>query len=444
MKRFFKAVLFLLVVVIGYFGYTTYPKLDIVTGFSAKSVASHYFIGHQSQQKTEKEDNNISSLSLAKNKIDTISKTVTASVLGIKSRKAQFKEGVGAILLPPNIESLPKTFNTPNRFYEKIEKPFPYGELEQKDTIFSTINYDKLNKAISEAFTPKNKTRGVLVIYKDKIISEKYADGFTKNSLFLGWSMTKSVTNAVLGVLEKEGKISLDQRTLFPAWNDDARKNITLRNLLNMNSGLAWDEDYTQISDVTKMLFLASDMSQVQKEKPLIAKPNNAWNYSSGTTNMLSGFIRNQFPTQQEYLDYWYKALIDKIGMHSMIIETDFTGNYVGSSYGWATARDWAKFGLLYLHNGNWDGQQVLNPSWVAFSKTPTKGSKGVYGGHFWLNAGKKFKDVPQDMFSCNGYQGQYVFIIPSKNLVVVRTGLLENPDFDANHFLSQIIQSIQ
>lgn len=443
MKKITRTLFFLLFIALGYFGYTTYPKLDIITGFSAKSIASHYYIGYQSQLKTEKEDNNIPSLSLSKNKIDTVTRTVTASVLGIKSRKAQYKQGVGAILLPPGIESLPKNLNPPNRFYEKKDKPFPYGDLEQKDTVFTTVNYDKLNKAITEAFDAKNKTRSVLVVYKDKILIEKYADGFTKNSLFLGWSMTKSITSAVLGILEKKGKINLDQNNLFPEWKDDARKNITIRNLLNMNSGLAWDEDYTQISDVTKMLFLASDMSQVQKEKPLIAKPNNAWNYSSGTTNLLSGFIRNQFATHQEYQDFWYEALIDKIGMHTMIIEPDFSGNYVGSSYGWATARDWAKFGLLYLHNGNWDGEQIINKSWVDFSKTPTHGSNGVYGGHFWLNAGKKFKDVPQDMFSCNGYQGQYVFIIPSKDLIVVRTGLLENPEFDVNNFLSKIINAL-
>ena len=119
-------------------------------------------------------------------------------------------------------------------------------------------------------------------------------------------------------------------------------------------------------------------------------------------------------------------------------VSTDFDGNYIGSSYAWATTRDWAKFGLLYLYHGNWNGVQVLDPSWVDFTKKPSVGSAGVYGGHFWLNAGGKFPDVPKDMFSCNGFQGQRVWIIPSKDLVIVRTGLHEYPFFDINQFLSE------
>ena len=207
---------------------------------------------------------------------------------------------------------------------------------------------------------------------------------------------------------------------------------------------MEWVEDYNNISDVTKMLFLAEDMTQTQLKKPLTSKPNESWNYSSGITNLLSGFIRNQFKTHQEYLDFWYAELIDKIGMHSMLIETDASGNYIGSSYGWATARDWAKFGLLYLHNGNWNGKQILSQSWVEYSKTPTNTSNGQYGAQFWLNAGGVYPNVPKDLFSCNGYQGQHVFIIPSKELVIVRFGLAENPVFNIDTFLAEIIATIK
>jgi CubicO group peptidase (beta-lactamase class C family) len=148
-------------------------------------------------------------------------------------------------------------------------------------------------------------------------------------------------------------------------WKNDERSKITLNDLLHMNSGLEWEEDYTKISDVTKMLFQAEDMSQSQIDKPLVGKPNNTWNYSSGTTNLLSGILRKQFKTHQEYLDFWYNSLLDKIGMNSALIETDMAGNFVGSSYGWATTRDWAKFGLLYLHKGNWNGEQLFDESWV-------------------------------------------------------------------------------
>ncbi|MDO9260407.1 MAG: serine hydrolase, partial [Flavobacteriaceae bacterium] len=195
---------------------------------------------------------------------------------------------------------------------------------------------------------------------------------------------------------------------------------------------------------VTKMLYLDRDMTQTQLDKSLVGTPNNSWNYSSGTTNLIARFIRNQFKTQQEYLDFWYSELIDKIGMNSMVIETDLSGNYVGSSYAWATVRDWAKFGLLYLHQGNWNGEPILNKSWIDYSVTPTNTSNGEYGAQIWLNAGKKYPNAPKDMFSCDGYQGQHIFIIPSKDLVIVRMGLTEAPEFDFNNLLKEILVAIE
>jgi hypothetical protein len=211
-----------------------------------------------------------------------------------------------------------------------------------------------------------------------------------------------------------------------------------------MNSGLEWEENYDAISDVTKMLFFEKDMTKSQLKKPATFEPNSHWNYSSGTTNLLSGILRNQFKTHQEYLDFWYTTLIDKIGMNSMFIETDMEGNYVGSSYGWATTRDWSKFGLLYLHKGNWNGEQLLDESWIKYTATPTLTSGGNYGAHFWLNASGKFPDVPRDMYYCSGYQGQMVAIIPSLEMIIVRMGLKEDPEFDFNGFLKGIITSIK
>lgn len=448
MKKIWKAILLLFLLVTLFLYFTLYPKLDIVSGFSAKSVASHLFIAGRPQSQTEAEDNDIKSIKLATNKVNLKEKSVTSSAFGLKKRKAIYKEGLGVILLPEGKENEAINIPAPNRNFKVSEKPFPYGNTKQKDTVFGNIDYKKLHNAVLNAFDHtgenKKKTRAVLVIYKDHIIAEKYKTGFNKNSILLGWSMTKSITSAVLGILEKQGKITLNQTHLFKEWEKDSRKNIRIKNLLNMNSGLAWDESYDKISDVTKMLFIAEDMPSVQLHKKQIGKPNESWNYSSGTTNLLSGFIRKQFKTEQAYLDFWYRELIDKIGMHSMVIEPDFKGNLVGSSYGWATARDWAKFGLLYLHNGNWNGEQIINKSWVDFTKKPTNTSNGVYGGHFWLNAGGVYPDVPRDLFSCNGYQGQRVYIIPSKNLVIVKFGLVEGKDFDANNFLKEIVEAIR
>ena len=447
MKKILKYGLLLLVLALVYVVYANYPRLDIITGFSAKSVCSCTFEAGRDLKSIEEGDNDIDMVNYAKNKINFEEKSVTSSVFGLKKRTAVYKEGVGCILIPEG-ENTNIAFN-PIRKISQSELPYPYGNSPEKDTIFSNIDYKLLDMAVENAFDcegyeQKNKTRAIVVLYNGQPIAEKYASGFSRETKMLGWSMTKSITSAVLGILEKQGKIKLEQANLFKEWEKDDRSKITLNNLLQMNSGLEWTEDYNTISDVTKMLFLEPDMTKPQLYKSLIGQQNKSWNYSSGTTNLLSGFIRNQFKSHQEYLDFWYAELVDKIGMNSMTIEADLAGNYVGSSYSWATARDWAKFGLLYLHKGNWNGEQLLNESWVTYSATPTNGSNGEYGAHFWLNAGGKYPNVPKDLYSCNGYQGQHVFIIPSRDIVIVRFGLAENPKFDVNIFLSEVLDAIK
>ena len=416
-----------------------YPKLNIIAGYSAKNAASSVFLAERSLAFTDATDNNFSPINLATDKIDFNNKFATSSALGLLTRKAIFREGLGAVLTLDKSDEA-ANYLQPKRVKPDNVTPYPYGNGPQKDTLFANINYEKLNKKVASVFDIE-KTRAVVVIYKDQIIAEKYADGFDKNSKILGWSMTKSITSTIFGILQYQKKISVYDTSPIKSWQNDARKNITIHNLLQMNSGLEWDENYDEISDATKMLFLERDMTKSQEKKPLKGKINASWNYSSGTTNLLSGIIRNQFKTNQEYLDFWYTNLIDKIGMNSMTLETDLAGNYVGSSYAWATARDWAKFGLLYLHKGNWEGDQLFDESWVDYVSTPTPTSDGTYGAQFWLNATPTFKDVPKNMFYADGYQGQRVYILPDQDLVVVRMGLFQ---MDENAFLSGIISSIK
>ena len=447
MKKLFRFVGLALLLTLLFFGYTTYPKLDLISGFSVKSMASGHFIDDRSLETIEKNDNAIPKIDWATNAIDETGKLAISSVFGLKKRKAIYREGLGATLINDDFD-VAKPYNVPKRTKNKTNLPFPYGDKEQKDTVFGNLDYSKLEKAVANAFdtngVQSKRTRSIIVIYKDKIIAEKYAPGIDKNSKILGWSMTKSITATMFGILQKQGKIDINKRAPIIEWANDERAKITINDLLHMNSGLEWEEDYTKISDVTNMLFLAEDMTQSQINKPLIGKPNTTWNYSSGTSNLLSGILRKQFKTHQEYLDFWYAALIDKIGMHSMLVETDMAGNYVGSSYSWATTRDWAKFGLLYLHKGNWNGEQLFNADWAKYVATPTNGSEGGYGGHFWLNAGGYMPDAPRDVYSANGYQGQRVFILPSQEMVIVRMGLSEDKTFDFNGLLKGVVGSIR
>ena len=424
-----------------------YPKLDLISGFSAKNVASAHFIDGRSLKAIEEGDNDIPLVSQATNSIDEAAKSATSSVFGLKKRTAIYREGLGAVLIDDDYD-VSAPFLVPKRNMQPLPLPFPYGNAEPADTAFANINYDKLTRAVDNAFDKKGqkqkRTRSVLIIYKDKIIGEKYADGFSKTSKILGWSMTKSITATMFGILQHQKKLNISAPAPIAEWQKDNRKKITVSDLLHMNSGLQWDENYEEISDATTMLFKAKDMTRSQIDKPAVAAPNMKWNYSSGTSNLLSGILRKQFATHQQYLDFWYSALIDKIGMQSTIVETDMSGNYVGSSYCWATTRDWAKFGLLYLHNGNWNGEQLFDESWVRYVTTPTNTSNGRYGAHFWLNAGEHYPDAPRDMYSANGFQGQMIFIIPSKDIVIVRMGLQEYPGFNFNLFLKEILASIE
>ena len=416
-----------------------YPKLNILAGYSAKNTASSVFLGERSLSFTNTTDNNFSPVNLATNAIDKQKKTASSSVFGLLTRKSIIREGLGSVLTLDKKDEK-SNYKTPKR--RKIVNhtiPYPYGNGSHKDSVFESIDYKKLNETVNSIFGVR-KTRVVLVLYKDQIIAEKYSEGFTKDSRILGWSMTKSIMSTVFGILEHQQKINIQDKAPVESWQNDARKEITIHNLLQMNSGLEWDENYNEISDATKMLFLERDMTKVQEEKPLIGKPNETWNYSSGTSNLLSGILRDQFNNHQSYLDFWYTNLIDKIGMNSMILESDLAGNYVASSYAWATARDWGKFGLLYLHNGAWNGEELFTKEWIDYVTTPTPTSNGSYGAQFWLNTEKQLKDVSQNMYFADGYQGQGVYILPDEDLVIVRFGLAPIE----NEFLKGIIQSIQ
>lgn len=447
MKKFLKVFAVLLLIALIYLRAAIYPQLDLISGFSAKSVASGHFIDGRNLQTIQQGDNDIPKVDWATNKIHGKQAFVTSSVYGLKERKAIYRPGLGATLINDDFD-VTEPYEVPHRNLPTNTESvaFPYGDDGAIDKTLSNVDYAKLNSVVANAFDKKGekkkRTRSVMVIYKDKIIGEKYADGFNKSSKILGWSMTKSITATYFGILQKQGKINVLDAAPIDEWKNDERKNITINDLLHMNSGLEWEEDYGKISDVTKMLFQAEDMTKSQIEKPAAHKPDSHWYYSSGTTNLLSGILRKEFKTHQEYLDFWYNSLFDKIGMTSALVETDMAGNFVGSSYGWATTRDWAKFGLLYLHKGNWNGEQLFDESWAKYVATPTNTSNGRYGAQFWLNDSNYFPDVPRDMFYASGYQGQMVAIFPSHDLVVVRMGLSE--DFDFNGFLKGVLSSLK
>ncbi|CAD0003883.1 hypothetical protein FLAT13_01923 [Flavobacterium salmonis] len=229
MKKVFRLLGILLLLIILYFGFTTYPKLDLISGFSAKSIASGHFLDNRSKELIEKTDNDINLIDLATNTIDDAGKFATSNVYGLKERKAIYREGLGATLINDDFD-VSKPYLLPRRLKSKT-LPFPYGNIEPKDTVFTNIDYSKLKKAIDNAFDKSGgklkRTRAIVVLYKNRLIAEKYDTGFTKDSKILGWSMTKSITSSVFGVLAKQGKIDIFKPAPVAEWQKDERKNIT-------------------------------------------------------------------------------------------------------------------------------------------------------------------------------------------------------------------------
>ncbi|MEL6943911.1 MAG: serine hydrolase, partial [Bacteroidota bacterium] len=286
-------------------------------------------------------------------------------------------------------------------------------------------------------------TRAIVIVKDNLLLTERYKEGFDQNSLHLGWSMHKSITNALIGILVGEGKLKLEEGAPIAAWQEDERKAITINDLLQMNSGLEFVEEYAKRSDVTKMLFEERAMGKYAINKPLEAAVGSKHYYSSGTSNILSEIIRQQIPTHQSYWSFPYQSLFSKINAPSFRLEADASGTYVGSSYAFATARDWARFGLLYLNDGVWNGERILPEGWVDYTKTPAPHSEGTYGAHFWTNQGDKFPSAPKDMFWARGFDGQYVFILPSQNMVLVRLGVDGLGEMDADALLKGIVAAL-
>lgn len=447
----FKIISLVIIVALAIVVYLQYPRLNIIAGYAAKNMSSNVFISHRTVASVNTTDNNVPSIKLAKTTVDLTSKLTTSSVFGVLKRKAFFREGQGAVVIDDNFD-IHQQFLKPKRTANTSIVPYPYGTGEPIDSTFTNVNYTKLTTTVNDAFTETDKeflknTRSVLVIYKNHLVAEKYGEKFDKDTEFMGWSMAKSLLAATIGVLEHSNGFDIQKPIIaslnLKEWEKDDRSKITTDHLLKMVSGLEWDEDYTKISDVTKMLFLERDMTKSQSNKELEFEPGTNFNYSSGTTNLISGVLRSQFKTHQEYLDFPYTHLIDKIGMNSLLFETDMEGNFVGSSYAWATARDWAKLGLLYLNKGNWNGTQIFSKDWANYTAKPTIESKNEYGAQFWTNTDGFIPDAPKDMYYADGYHGQRIFIIPSKDLVIVRTGLTHKNRTGSYDVMNSLIKDI-
>lgn len=438
----------LIVAAILIIGTSQYPKLSIATGYGAKCMASGVFVAGREANSVKENDLDYSIVKYTSSKIDYQEKSVTTTIFGLAKQKAIYREGLGCCLVTEQ-QSLPqlKAPSLQNNVATRLwRNPWPNGE-GKSDSLFSDLDTTKLQKAVDWAFDESGvklkRTAAVVVIYKGKLVAEQYwkEQSITPDTRLWGWSMNKSIVNAMVGVLVKQGKLSVQASAPIEEWLRDKRREIKINDLLHMSSGLKWNEDYGDLSDVTTMLYKEPDCYRFAIGSPYEKEPDSEYKYSSGTTNILSGIIRKTLNNDQQYFEFPYHEIANKIGMSSLLLEPDANGNFVGSSYGYATARDWAKFGQLYLQDGVWKGDSILPKGWVSYTTTPAKAANGKYGALFWLNRSGDLPDVPKDMFACQGHRGQRVFIIPSKQLVVIRLGFGEEK-FDHNQFLKGILSA--
>jgi CubicO group peptidase (beta-lactamase class C family) len=418
----------------------------IFTGYAAKNLASGIFVAGRDKDDLEKNDLNFSLVSLASNRVDYENKIVYSDFFGFGKQTAIYRKGLGVCLVneEDNIDEIKKQkldFPEIPEWYKNSY--WPKGN-KIRNNINDIFDKEKLDKAINNAFE-KGATRSIIVAYDTISMYEKYADGFNKDTKILGWSMSKSIASTMIGILQKEGKIDINKPAPIKEWASDDRKNITTRSLLNMTSGLKWNEDYGDISEATLMLYDKTNCSKFTIAQAFAYPPDSVWYYSSGSSNILTEIIKRQFENTEDYWRFPYDKLFHKISMYNTIMETDASANFVGSSYTYATSRDWARFGLLYLNNGIWFGDTIVNPEWVEFTQNPAQNSNGKYGSQFWLNStGNELPDAPTDIYYADGYQGQRVYIIPSKKLVIVRMGLTTKKDFDYNKMIVEILNSLK
>lgn len=416
--------------------------LAIGIAYKAKMLCSGTFVSKRDPGAVlaDLEVDDLAILRYIRASVDTGTPSVTASAFGVVTRRAVYRDGLGCALV---LDGLTPPAQRPNdvAVIAPEVRAQRGGVLTVPATTTEGMSGGELKAVIDRAFSEPDperprRTQAVVVVYRGQIVGERYAVGIGPETPLIGWSMTKSVISALVGVLVKQGRLTLEGPLPIPQWHsaDDPRVAITLDHLLRMSSGLRFDEDMSNPrSDVMHMLLDVGDAARFAMNKNVTAAPGTTFKYSSGTSNVIARVMRNVLQDDTEYLSFPRRALFDRIGMTGAIMETDAGGTFVGSSYMYATARDWARFGLLYVQDGVWNGERVLPQGWVTYTTSPAPAdSTKHYGAHFWLEVPDEYRGADcrlhADALHAAGHEGQFVTIVPSLEAVIVRLGRTRFP----------------
>lgn len=367
---------------------------------------------------------------------DPTRKTVTATLAGLYARRAAYREPYGCVVgdEASNLPVVDQTGGRPRPSHDSSE--VHTGDIQLASA---------LDIAFSESSEgPRRRTYAAVIVHDGRIVAERYASGVGVDTPLHGWSMSKSVTNALLGVLVKQGRLDMFAPAPVPEWRDpaDARHSITPDDLLRMRSGLnvgqslmpRWNAPF---DPANRIMFASPDMGAAAAHRALKSPVGATWIYSDGNTAILGRIIRQAAGGGDPAATQAFarRELFDRLGMGAVTLETDATGSPIGATQVYATARDWARLGQLYLDDGMAGGQRILPTGWVEYSTTLTPGSDPYgYGAGFWVSSRSNDRGLPAGSYMARGARGQFVIVVPSARLVVVKLGDADAPrgDFEA------------
>ena len=387
--------------------------------------------------------------------VDRNAKTVDASAAGLLASHAVFHDGMGCVLLHGSKE--PYILKSDIDALKAAKAPPLLPEIAGPDIIASSD--PALKAALDHAFEepaepPFRRTKAVVVVHDGKVIAERYAAGIGVDTPLMGYSMTKSVISALIGIMTQQGLTSPSLPAPVPEWRgqDDPRREIEVEHLLRMTTGLALDETNSGFDPSSRMVYLQNDMAGFAANAPVVSPPGKRWHYSSATTQLLARIVRDAVGGPEQTLAFAWRELFHPLGMRNVTLEFDGAGTLQGSTYMLASARDWAKFGLLYLDDGIVGGKRILHEDWVDFSAAATLDTD--YGAGFWTNRsehpnakGRVRSGIPRDAFFASGDLGQRIVIMPSQHLVVVRLGDSVDPTGDIRglgRLVKEVIAAVQ
>lgn len=414
-------------------------------GYSAQETCARVFVGKDdpSRVKYRYIAPMVSPLELIwTTHVDTYRQKVTVSeALTFQSATSVYRPGLGCTkLVDTSVTTLRAQPFTPYTPLPVGAGYWPQGNSGVSPTAAGSFDSAKLDVAFTDLMNaPEYNTQAILLAHGGRMVRKAYQQNYSDNNRFTGWSMSKTVTALALGVAQKRLRnFSLDESAarFYPQWRGTSREAITIRNLLNMESGLNWSEEYGARSTTSEMFYNSKDMAAYVASLPLMHTPGTVFNYASGDTLLLSGIVKQLAGgTLQTTQDFYQYNLFAPIGVTTAVVQADISGTPVGAGYQYMSAEDWLRMGQLVMNRGRWGSQQLIDPSWIDMMATPTTASGGDYGGQVWLYYADPMAayNLPKDIILFHGVQHNLMAVIPSKNLVFLRLGVYTGDDSDAN-----------